>query len=74
MTVIIGIDPHKASHTAVAIDQDERPLAELRIAAATGQARRRAVDGGRRAPSWRSAPGRGRRSPGRDSAARSSLR
>jgi transposase len=40
MTVIIGIDPHKASHTAVAIDQDEQPLAELRIAAATGQAQR----------------------------------
>jgi hypothetical protein len=24
MTVIIGIDPHKASHTAVAIGRDEQ--------------------------------------------------
>ena len=30
MTVIIGIDPHKASHTAVAIGCDERQLAEIR--------------------------------------------
>ena len=27
MTVIIGIDPHKSTHTAVAIDTDEQPLA-----------------------------------------------
>ena len=27
MTVIIGIDPHKGSHTAVAIRCDEHPLA-----------------------------------------------
>lgn len=40
MTMIIGIDPHKASHTAVAIDEDERPLAELRVMAAAGQAQR----------------------------------
>src|SRR3954464_13965080 len=33
MTVIIGIDPHKATHTAVAIDAEERPLASLRLAA-----------------------------------------
>ncbi len=26
MTVIIGVDPHKASHTAVAIGDDEREL------------------------------------------------
>ena len=31
MTVIIGIDPHKATHTAVAIDGDERPLARLQL-------------------------------------------
>ena len=30
MTVIIGIDPHKATHTAVAIDGDEQPIARLR--------------------------------------------
>jgi hypothetical protein len=29
MTVIIGIDPHKASHTAVAIVRDEQQLAEM---------------------------------------------
>jgi hypothetical protein len=33
MTVIIGIDPHKASHTAVAIGCDERQLAEIRVRA-----------------------------------------
>jgi transposase len=31
MTVMIGIDPHKGSHTAVAIDQDEHVLGELRV-------------------------------------------
>ncbi len=30
MTVIIGIDPHKASHMAVAIDDDERTLGSVR--------------------------------------------
>ena len=34
MAVIIGIDPHKATHAAVAIDGDERLLARLRLAAA----------------------------------------
>src|SRR3954467_1728559 len=29
--VLIGIDPHKGSHTAVAIDRDETKLAELRV-------------------------------------------
>ena len=33
MTIIIGIDPHKASHTAVAIGGDERQLAEIRVRA-----------------------------------------
>lgn len=27
--VVIGVDPHKASHTAVAIGVDEEPLGEL---------------------------------------------
>ena len=31
MTVIIGIDPHKASHTAVAIGGDEQKLAEIKV-------------------------------------------
>ena len=31
MTITIGIDPHKASHTAVAIDGNETLLDELRV-------------------------------------------
>ena len=31
MTVMIGVDPHKGSHTAVAVDKEERNLAELRV-------------------------------------------
>jgi transposase len=31
MTVMIGVDPHKGSHTAVAVDKEERSLAELRV-------------------------------------------
>src|SRR5271169_4645083 len=37
MTVIIGIDPHKASHTAVAIGCDERQLAEIKVRATCQQ-------------------------------------
>jgi transposase len=37
MTITIGIDPHKASHTAVAIDNTERVLDELRVRACTKQ-------------------------------------
>jgi hypothetical protein len=33
MTVIIGIDPHKATHVAVAIDGDELQLATPRAQA-----------------------------------------
>jgi hypothetical protein len=29
--VMIGIDPHKASHTAAAIDESERVLAKIRV-------------------------------------------
>lgn len=29
--IIIGIDPHKGSHTAVALDEDEQVLAELKV-------------------------------------------
>ena len=32
MAVMIGVDPHKGSHTAVAIDQAEKVLGELRCA------------------------------------------
>jgi transposase len=38
--VMIGIDPHKASHTAVAIGPAEEPLGELRIRACAAQAGR----------------------------------
>lgn len=31
MAVMIGIDPHKGSHTAVALDEKEEPLGELRV-------------------------------------------
>ena len=37
MRVIIGIDPHKASHTAVAIGCDEQQLAEIRVRATCQQ-------------------------------------
>ena len=37
MTIMIGIDPHKASHTAVAIDNTECVLDELRIRACSKQ-------------------------------------
>jgi transposase len=38
MTVMIGIDPHKGSHTAVAIGAGEEPLGQLRVGACAGQA------------------------------------
>ena len=37
MEVIIGIDPHKASHTACAIDRREVELAQLRVRAGRSQ-------------------------------------
>src|SRR6266568_4513772 len=36
--VMIGIDPHKGSHTAVAISVAEEPLGELRVRAGADQA------------------------------------
>ena len=38
--VMIGVDPHKASHTAVAISGAEEPLGELRVRASAVQAER----------------------------------
>ena len=38
--VMIGVDPHKGSHTAVAIDAAEEPLGELRVRASAAQAER----------------------------------
>ena len=40
MNVMIGIDPHKASHTAAAIDPAESDLGQLRVRAAAGQVER----------------------------------
>jgi transposase len=40
MTVMIGVDPHKASHTAVALDESEQPLGELRVRSAGNQVER----------------------------------
>src|SRR5258706_7540180 len=37
MTVIIGVDPHKASHTAVAIGDDERELGTVKVRATRRQ-------------------------------------
>ena len=41
MTVVmIGVDPHVASHTAVAVGADEQPLGQIRVRASGVQARR----------------------------------
>jgi transposase len=40
MTVIIGIDPHKSTHMAVAIDDEERAVARLELRADRSQTRR----------------------------------
>ena len=37
MSVTIGIDPHKSTHTAVAVDRDEQPIARLTFPARAGQ-------------------------------------
>jgi transposase len=40
MAVMIGVDPHKGSHTAVALDTSEQFLGELRVRSAAGQVER----------------------------------
>jgi transposase len=40
MAVMIGIDPHKGSHTAVALDEEEQSLGELRVRSAANQVER----------------------------------
>jgi transposase len=40
MVVMIGVDPHKGSHTAVALDERERPIDELRVRSASNQVER----------------------------------
>ena len=38
--VMIGVDPHKGSHTAVALGADEEPLGQVRVRASAAQAER----------------------------------
>jgi hypothetical protein len=38
--VMIGVDPHKGSHTAVAVGAAEEPLGQLRVRASAVQAER----------------------------------
>ena len=38
--VMIGVDPHKGSHTAVVIDQAEMALDQVKVRACTAQAER----------------------------------
>ena len=40
MSVTIGIDPHTSTHTAVAVDRDEQPIARFTFAARAGQTER----------------------------------
>jgi transposase len=40
VAAMIGVDPHKGSHTAVAIDEREAPLGEVRVRASAVQAER----------------------------------
>ena len=37
MSVMIGVDPHKGSHTAVAVDGTEGPVGELRVRSGPAQ-------------------------------------
>jgi hypothetical protein len=36
--VMIGVDPHKGSHTAVVVGAAEEPLGEIRVRASAAQA------------------------------------
>ena len=47
MVTTSGIDPHKATHTAVAIDETETVLGEITIPADRYQATRLILGGGR---------------------------
>jgi hypothetical protein len=53
-TITIGIDPHKASHTAVAVDEFETVVDEIRIRSCPTQAvqLREWADGFRDARVW----------------------
>jgi len=58
--VMIGVDPHKGSHTAVAIGAAEEPLGKLRVRASADQAGRLIRPGG-----WLDGRRSGRSGPGR---------
>ncbi len=38
--MMIGVDPHKGSHTAVALGADEAPLGQVRVRASAAQVQR----------------------------------
>ena len=59
MAVMIGIDPHKASHTAAAIDGAEKTLGEVRVTGVAEQPERLLEW----AAAGRSGPGRWRTPP-----------
>ena len=40
VAVMIGVDPHQGSHTAVAIETAAEPLGELRVRVSAAQAQR----------------------------------
>jgi transposase len=48
VAVMIGVDPHKGSHTAVVISPAEEPLGEIRVGASAAQAQKLAA----RATAW----------------------
>ncbi len=70
--VMIGVDPRKASHTAVAISAAEEPLGELPVRARVAQAERLLAW----AAAWpqRAWAGRGRRRPGPPAGAAAAVR
>ena len=40
MAVMIGVDPHKGSHTAIALDEHEEPLGEVKVRSSSVQTQR----------------------------------
>ena len=46
VAVMIGVDPHKGSHTAVVLNAAEEPRGQLQVRAAAAQARTRSSPSG----------------------------
>ena len=61
--VMIGVDPHKGSHTAVVISAAEEPLGEIRVRAWVAQAGQLTGLGGGVAGADLGGRGRGRAGP-----------